>query len=153
MRAVVVVALLYAAPAFAQHPCPEQWSDVGTIVTPAHLQEIRACMDHLHETWSRRVVSTCREHWKREGDFEDQFLIPQCVKRFRFQAEALRYDTTFRIRAWDPEDEEWWTIRERNLATRGDRYDGYMRTYGATDLIVYIIKGNLSWRIDSVSSE
>ena len=41
-------------------PVRDEWSAVGTIVTPAHVQEI---MDHLHETWDWMPVCTCTSHW------------------------------------------------------------------------------------------
>ena len=149
---IAAIAALWSSVASAQGPC-EDWTQLNTIVTTAHVTELRECMNHLHDVWHRLPVSTCRDHWKREGQGEDTFDIPPCVKRIRITVERLNghENPTFRIRAWNPEDKEWWTMKERLILSGG--YRGYLRTYGATDIAVLSWNGIIKWKIESVSSE
>ena len=151
MRLMFAASFALVSSVASAQPCT--WSDAGTIVTPTHLQELRVCLNYLHEAWKERTVSTCNLHWARGGSWEDTFRKPPCVKRIYLIVRADRYSSEFRLRGWNTEKEEWVTFKQRFLDSEGDEYKGYVRVSWYSDIAVHVLQGNVSWQMESDDRE
>jgi hypothetical protein len=131
-------------------PC--EWSELGTIVTPAHVQELRECMDNILQWRNTILPSTCSEHWSRGGTAEDTFPIPECVRRAGLIVEADGY-VKFRFRVWRNDEEGWQTWRETELSSARRRYEGYFNIGSIEWVYIGWELGDLTWKLESVGAE
>lgn len=148
MRLVSAVVAIVALPVIASAECPAKWSAIqGPMATAAHVRELRRCLNEIIRWRDETGYSTCRRQWKREGDYEDTFPVPECARRVWFEVQStVDYPVEFWLYSYTPAD-DWQILRRRTLYEQR-AYRAYLNLGNATHLSLGF-NGDARWLLRS----